>query len=56
MSLIKAINHSKERRKPYRRAKAVDPMCRNHGWCHWCEKGRLYKNKKAELMWTSEEK
>lgn len=55
MSLNKAIEHGKEKRKPYRRAKAVDPMCRNHGGCPWCEQGRLHKNKKAELMWSSEE-
>lgn len=55
MSLDKAIEHGKEKRKTYRRAKAVDPMCRNHGGCPWCEKGRLHKNKKAELMWSSKE-
>ena len=30
MSLDKAIIHKKERRKPYRGAKAVDSFCRNH--------------------------
>ena len=48
MSLDKAIEHGKEHRKPYRKAKAVDPYCRNHGGCSYCEKGRLYKNKKRE--------
>ena len=56
MSLNKAIDHGKEKRKPYRRAKAVDPMCRNHGGCSWCEKGRLHKYKKAELMYTDNKK
>ena len=37
MSLDKAIEHGKERRKPYRGSKAIDPTCRNHGGCVWCE-------------------
>lgn len=49
MSLDKAIKHGKEKRKEYKGAKAVDPYCRNHGGCSWCEKGRLHKNKKNEL-------
>ena len=56
MSLNKSIEHGKEKRKPYRRAKAVDPMCRNHGGCSWCEKGRLHKDKKAKLMWSNEKR
>ena len=48
MSLDKAIKYGKEKRKPYRRAKAIDPWCRNHGNCRWCEEGRLHKNKKRE--------
>ena len=54
MSLDKAIRYGKEHRKPYRRAKAVDPMCRNHGGCSYCEKGRLHKHKKNELKWNDE--
>ena len=42
MSLDKAIEHGKEHRKPYRRAKAVDPTCRNHGACEWCYGNRTY--------------
>lgn len=52
MSLDKAIEHGKEKRKPYKRAKAVDPTCRNHGGCPWCKQGRLYKGKKALLKHT----
>lgn len=52
MSLDKAIKYGKEHRKPYRRNKAVDPMCRNHGGCPWCEQGRLHKGKKALLKHT----
>lgn len=43
MSLDKAIQHGKEKRKPYRGAKAIDPSCRNHGNCPWCQKKIKYK-------------
>lgn len=43
MSLDKAIEHGKERRKPYRGAKAIDPTCRNHGSCPFCEENRKHK-------------
>lgn len=46
MSLDKAIEHGKEKRKPYRKAKAVDKTCRNHGSCEWCRENRTYKNRK----------
>ena len=49
MSLDKAIKHGKEHRKEYHGNKAVDPMCRSHGGCTYCEKGRQHKYKKAEL-------
>ena len=48
MSLDKAIKHGKEKRKPYRNGKAVDPMCRNHGGCSWCEGNRMYQRTKEE--------
>ena len=50
MSLDKAIEHGKERRKPYRGSKAIDPACRNHGGCVWCERNRKHKfrDKQAE--------
>lgn len=41
--LDKAIASGKERRKPYRGAKAIDRSCRNHGGCAWCEGNRLHK-------------
>ncbi len=47
MSLDKAIKHGKEKRKPYRGAKAVDATCRNHGGCPWCKGNRLHKHKKG---------
>ena len=43
MSLDKAIEHGKEKRKPYRGAKAIDYTCRNHGGCPWCEQNRQFK-------------
>lgn len=43
MALDKAIEHSKEKRKPYRGAKAIDCTCRNHGSCKWCEENRKHK-------------
>lgn len=48
MSLDKAIEHGKEKRKPYRGAKAIDHTCRNHGSCPWCTKNRQFKNKRRE--------
>lgn len=46
MSLDKAIKHKKEHRRPYRGAKAIDTLCRNHGGCPWCEANRTFKTKK----------
>ena len=63
MGLEKAIEHGKEKRKPFGRgygnyAKAVDMHCRNHGgrkgksrnpWeCEYCLENRLHKNKKRD--------
>ena len=43
MSLDKAIEHGKEKRKPYRGAAAFVQSCRNHGGCPWCEEDRKHK-------------
>ena len=43
MSLDKAIEHGKEKRKPYRGSKAIDATCRNHGGWLWCEENRKFK-------------
>ena len=53
MSLDKAIKHGKERRKKYRRSKAFDQSCRNHGDCSVCQENRNYANKKR-LMESEE--
>ena len=47
MSLDKAIISGKEHRKPYRGAKSVDYMCRNHGICFYCSNNRLFHVIKA---------
>lgn len=46
MSLDKAIEHGKEKRKPYYGNKAIDPSCRSHGSCTYCEAGRQHSSKK----------
>jgi len=50
MSLDKAIEHKKEKRKQYTGAKAIDKTCRNHGSCEYCKSNRLHiqeRNKQA---------
>lgn len=46
MSLDKSIKSEKEKRKPYKGAKAIDCTCRNHGSCEWCKSNRLYQQLK----------
>jgi len=48
MSLDKAIEHGKERRKPYYGSKAIDGSCRNHGDCPCCQRNREYSTKKRK--------
>ena len=48
MPLDKAIEHGKEKRKPYRGAKAIDRTCRNHGTCDYCHESRLYASNKRK--------
>lgn len=43
MSLDKAIEHGKERRKPYYGSKGIDKTCRNHGSCGVCRRNREHK-------------
>lgn len=42
--LDKAIEHGKEKRKPYRRSKRFDRSCRNHGSCGYCEGSRTHND------------
>lgn len=48
MGLDKAIEHGKEKRKPYDGSKAIDKSCRNRGGCPWCEENRLYQSNKEQ--------
>ena len=48
MSLDKAIEYGKEKRKPYKGAKAIDCTCRNNGSCEWCKSNRLYQQLKID--------
>ncbi len=48
MSLDKAIEHGKEKRKPYYGAQAIDRTCRPHGSCEWCRSNRMYQQLKME--------
>ena len=50
MSLDKAIQSGKERRRPYHGAKAIDHTCRNHGTCSYCRDNRLISRRKSELV------
>lgn len=45
MSLDKAIKHGKEKRKPYRGAKAIDPLCRTNR-CAYCMSDKLHNNRR----------
>jgi len=54
MGLEKAIQHGKEKRHPYKGAKAVDCGCRNHGTCEWCRQNRMYKTIR-DLVRTDQE-
>ena len=54
MSLDKAIKYKKEHRKPYKGGKAIDPSCRNHGGCKWCEENRKHKYEVAKLKGTED--
>ena len=50
MGLEKAIKHGKEKRKPYRGAKAVDKTCRNNKGCPHCKGNRTYKDRKRRQV------
>lgn len=54
MSLDKAIEHGKEKRKPWMDSRAIAKSCRNHGTCEFCKGNRLYKRRKLEEKATIE--
>lgn len=49
MSLDKAIEHGKEKRRRYYGSREVDKTCRNHGSCPWCQRKIKYKRKKQKM-------
>jgi 5-methylcytosine-specific restriction endonuclease McrA len=54
--LDKSIQHNKEYREEYRKAKRFDRSCRNHGSCPYCQGNREHSNKKRELSAKEKEK
>ena len=50
MSHCRGILSGKEHRKPYRRPKAIDYSCTNHGSCVRCREGRLHNSKRRMLI------
>jgi hypothetical protein len=49
MSLEKAILFGKEYRRAYRREKAIDATCRNHGSCY-CRLHGIHSNVLREMI------
>lgn len=49
MSLDKAIEHKKEKREPYRRAKAIHRNHRNNGSCAYCADNRQATTTRRKL-------
>ena len=47
MSLDKAIEYGKEKRKRYRGSKRFGRPCRNHGDCDYRKGNRLYSTREA---------
>ena len=56
MSLDKAIEFGKEKRKQFRKSKRFDRTCRNHGKCPWCEGNRTFQARKEHFRIQSLEK
>ena len=54
MSLNKAIQYGKEKRKSYHGAKAVDSSCRCHGSCEYCKASRLRHYRKADISYREQ--
>jgi hypothetical protein len=50
MSFDKNYPNRKDKRKPFRGAKAIDCSCRNHGSCAWCESNRTHFDKKKRKV------
>ena len=50
MSLDKAIQYGKEKRKPYTGAAFWDSGCRNNNRCSYCRNNRTFTNKRRECQ------
>lgn len=50
MSLDKAIQHGKERRRAYRGSQRFDASCRHQGSCPWCERNRLHASRRLSAL------
>lgn len=48
MAMDKAIEHRKEKRKPYYKSGKVDRSCRPGGNCPYCRSNRQYRYRKAD--------
>lgn len=46
MGFDKNYPNRKDWRKPYRKSKAFDSSCRNHGGCKRCYSDRMHKHNK----------
>jgi hypothetical protein len=46
MGLQKAIEHGREKRRPWPYYKMVDHTCRNHGGCSYCYGNRTHWRRK----------
>ncbi|MBO7330061.1 MAG: hypothetical protein J6W00_14965 [Lentisphaeria bacterium] len=55
MSLDKAIKSDKEHREPYRKSKAFDKTCRNHGGCPYCQGNRKHSTEIRKMKGTGGE-
>lgn len=55
MPLDKAIEHNKEKRKPYYKSNRFDRSCRNHGSCGYCLDNRMHRFRRAEPITFDEE-
>lgn len=47
--LDKAIEHGKEKRKPFYRTGKFDRTCRCHGGCPYCESNRFHSTRIREM-------
>ncbi len=49
MSMMQAILHGKEHRKPFRGAARFDSSCRHHGGCSYCQCNRMFFDHKKRV-------